>query len=99
MTFVTQALTRPCLFMKTCGQNHVPRPGAACVHSAFAEDAHHDLLLSLLRQRTADRAEADVHGVAGDLACRRRGERAMLVSDLIDSLGEAFRAIGGKSFV
>jgi len=35
-------------------------------------------------------AGAAIHGRAGDLAVRRRSERALIASDLIDSLGEVF---------
>ena len=31
-----------------------------------------------------------IHGLAGDIAARRKSEEAMLASDLIDSLGDAF---------
>lgn len=34
-----------------------------------------------------------LHGLAGDLAAARRSEPAMIASDLLDSLGDAFRAM------
>jgi hydroxyethylthiazole kinase-like uncharacterized protein yjeF len=36
-----------------------------------------------------------LHGQAGDLAASRLGKRAMLASDIIASLGDAFSALGG----
>jgi hydroxyethylthiazole kinase-like uncharacterized protein yjeF len=41
----------------------------------------------------AARAGAFVHGLAGDLACQKLGEQAMLPTDLIDHLGAAFTAL------
>jgi ADP-dependent NAD(P)H-hydrate dehydratase / NAD(P)H-hydrate epimerase len=37
-----------------------------------------------------------VHGLAGDIAAGHFGETAMLPTDLIDSLGEAFRMVAAK---
>jgi NAD(P)H-hydrate epimerase len=41
----------------------------------------------------AARAGVFVHGLAGDLACDKFGEQAMLPTDLIDHLGAAFAAL------
>jgi NAD(P)H-hydrate epimerase len=40
------------------------------------------------------RAAVYVHGLAGDLAATRVGEEALIASDLIDALPEAFAALG-----
>ena len=51
------------------------------------------LLAQGLGPFAAARAGVWVHGLAGDLACDHQGEQAMLVSDLIHSLGAAFTAL------
>jgi hydroxyethylthiazole kinase-like uncharacterized protein yjeF len=51
------------------------------------------LLAQGLSPFDAARAGVFVHGLAGDLASQKRGERAMLVSDLILSLGAAFATL------
>jgi NAD(P)H-hydrate epimerase len=38
-------------------------------------------------------AAAYLHGLAGDLACERLGEEALSASDVVETLGEAFRAV------
>jgi len=48
------------------------------------------LLAQGLAPLEATRAGVFVHGLAGDIAAERWGQRAMLASDLIASLGEAF---------
>jgi len=48
------------------------------------------LLAQGLPALDAARAGVFVHGVAGDIACQQCGERSMLASDLIASLGKAF---------
>lgn len=51
------------------------------------------LLAQGLTPLDAARAGVFVHGLAGDMAREKQGERAMLVSDLILSLGAAFEAL------
>jgi len=53
------------------------------------------LLAQGLPALDAARAGVFVHGLAGDIACERCGERSTLASDLIASLGAAFEA-GGR---
>src|SRR5262249_16018792 len=43
----------------------------------------------------AARAAAHVHGLAGDLAAERTGERALIASDLVDELAAAQRRFDG----
>jgi len=47
---------------------------------------------------TADAAPAAVylHGLAGDVAAERVGEEALIASDVIEALGEAFRRLAGE---
>jgi hydroxyethylthiazole kinase-like uncharacterized protein yjeF len=51
------------------------------------------LLAQGLSPLDAARTGVFVHGLAGDIASERHGQRAMLVSDLIASLGAAFEAL------
>jgi len=51
------------------------------------------LLARPIEPETAVRAGCYVHGLAGDVAARERGEYAMLASDLVESLPAALRAL------
>ncbi len=51
------------------------------------------LLARGLTARDAARAGAFLHGLAGDLACERRGEEALVASDVVEALGEAIRVV------
>jgi NAD(P)H-hydrate epimerase len=37
-----------------------------------------------------------LHGLAGDVAAERMGEEALIASDVIEALGEAFRRLAGE---
>ena len=39
-----------------------------------------------------------IHGRAGDLAARARGEVSLIASDILDYLGEAFTSVTEKSY-
>lgn len=51
------------------------------------------LLARGLAARDAARAGAFLHGLAGDLACERTGEEALVASDVVEALGEAIRVV------
>jgi ADP-dependent NAD(P)H-hydrate dehydratase len=79
--------------------NHTGNPGMA---TGGAGDVLSGLLGALLASGTLPPFEATVlaahlHGRAGDLARDRRGETALIASDLIEHLGDAFveNAVGG----
>ncbi|MHB1844128.1 MAG: NAD(P)H-hydrate dehydratase [Deltaproteobacteria bacterium] len=50
------------------------------------------LLAQGLPPRDAARAGAYVHGLAGDLAARRRGERGLIAGDVCEAISEVWRA-------
>ena len=51
------------------------------------------LLARGLTARDAAHAAAFLHGLAGDLACERVGEEALVASDVVEALGEAIRVV------
>ncbi len=51
------------------------------------------LLAQKLKPFDAARAGVYLHGLAGDLAAQKRGERAILASDLLTNLGSAFATL------
>jgi NAD(P)H-hydrate epimerase len=51
------------------------------------------LLARGLSSRDAAHAAAFLHGLAGDLACERVGEEALVASDVVEALGEAVRIV------
>jgi ADP-dependent NAD(P)H-hydrate dehydratase / NAD(P)H-hydrate epimerase len=75
----------------TCFFNSTGNPGMATGGSG---DVLSGILLSLLAQgyKPADAALAGVylHGLAGDCAAMKTGRHALIASDIIDNLGEAF---------
>ena len=61
-------------------------------------------LVSGLLAASRDRAVTDViagavylHGLAGDLAAREKGQNAMIAGDLLDAIPQAFRSISGEA--
>jgi len=55
------------------------------------------LLAREIEATAALRAGCYVHGLAGDVAARERGEHAMLASDIIESLPAALRALAERA--
>ena len=55
------------------------------------------IILALLAQgyqpENAARLGVYVHGLAGDIACRRMGEISLTASDIIDALPEAWKVL------
>jgi NAD(P)H-hydrate epimerase len=37
-----------------------------------------------------------VHGLAGDIAAKKRGEISLIATDIIDALGDTFKEIAGR---
>lgn len=74
--------------------NSSGNPGMA---TAGSGDVLSGIVLALLAQGykpfDAARLGVYVHGVAGDVAAETRGYEALIASDLIESLGEAFRSL------
>jgi NAD(P)H-hydrate epimerase len=59
------------------------------------------IVAGLLAQKPDDPLGATItavyiHGLAGDIAARRLGNRAMIASDIIETLGDAFIQAGGE---
>lgn len=78
----------------TCWFNSTGNPGMA---TAGSGDVLTGIILSLLAQgyRPLDAALTGVylHGLAGDIASSKVGEEALIASDIINNLGEAFKTI------
>lgn len=72
--------------------NSTGNPGMA---TAGSGDALTGIILALLSQGyssfDAARVGVYVHGLAGDIAAARRGYEALIASDIIENLGEAFK--------
>jgi ADP-dependent NAD(P)H-hydrate dehydratase / NAD(P)H-hydrate epimerase len=80
-----------------CWFNSTGNPGMA---TAGSGDALTGIILSLLAQgydpQMAAITGVYLHGLAGDLACAETGEEALLASDIINHIGQAFIAIRSK---
>lgn len=78
----------------TCWFNSTGNPGMA---TAGSGDVLTGIILSLLAQgfspKEASLFGVYVHGLAGDMACREKGEESMVAGDIVDNLGMAFREI------
>lgn len=72
--------------------NSTGNPGMA---TAGSGDALTGIILALLAQNysavEAARIGVYIHGLAGDIAAARRGYEALIASDIIENLGEAFK--------
>ncbi len=77
-----------------CYFNSTGNPGMA---TAGSGDVLTGVILSLLAQSysplQASILGVYLHGSAGDLACCKMGEQAMIAGDIIDHVGDAFRKI------
>jgi ADP-dependent NAD(P)H-hydrate dehydratase / NAD(P)H-hydrate epimerase len=75
----------------TCYFNSTGNPGMATGGSG---DVLTGMLVSLLAQglKPSDAALAGIylHGLAGDIAMRKKGQQALIASDIIDAIGDAF---------
>jgi NAD(P)H-hydrate epimerase len=82
------------------GEVYVNPTGNAGMATGGSGDVLTGLLAGLLAQKTSDALGAIIaavylHGLAGDLAARQFGIRAMIASDISKHLGQAFIEIGG----
>ncbi len=77
-----------------CFFNSTGNPGMA---TAGCGDVLTGMILSLLSQGYTPRDAAVLgvflHGLAGDIACRATGEAALIASDVIDNIGNAYKAL------
>jgi NAD(P)H-hydrate epimerase len=84
------------------GQVYVNPTGNAGMATAGSGDVLTGLLTGLLAQRPQAPLEATIaavylHGLAGDLAAAKLGQRSLIASDLIAHLSEAILHVGGTA--
>jgi NAD(P)H-hydrate epimerase len=84
----------------TDGQVYINPTGNSGMATGGTGDVLTGIIAGLLAQKPDDPLAAVItavyiHGLAGDIAARRFGTRAMIASDIIDNLGEAFIQAGG----
>jgi ADP-dependent NAD(P)H-hydrate dehydratase / NAD(P)H-hydrate epimerase len=84
------------------GQVYVNPTGNAGMATAGSGDVLTGLLAGLLAQRPQDALGATIaavylHGLAGDLAANKLGQRSLIASDIIAHLSEAILQIGGEA--
>jgi NAD(P)H-hydrate epimerase len=83
------------------GQLYINPTGNAGMATGGTGDVLTGIIAGLVAQKLDDPLGATIaavyiHGLAGDIAAGRLGLRAMIASDIIDALGEAFIAGGGE---
>jgi ADP-dependent NAD(P)H-hydrate dehydratase / NAD(P)H-hydrate epimerase len=84
------------------GQVYVNPTGNAGMATAGSGDVLTGLLVGLLAQRPQAPLEATIaavylHGLAGDIAANKLGQRSLIASDLIANLSEAILQVGGEA--
>ncbi|HAN17425.1 MAG: hypothetical protein A2X13_09085 [Bacteroidetes bacterium GWC2_33_15] len=81
----------------TCYFNSTGNPGMA---TAGSGDVLTGIILSLLGQGYEPKLAAIIgvyiHGLAGDIACEKTGDEALIASDIIENLGNAFLKLKNK---
>src|SRR5262249_58187370 len=82
------------------GQVYINPTGNSGMATGGTGDVLTGITVALLAQKPDDPLGAVIiavyiHGLAGDIAAGRVGTRAMIASDIIDNLGEAFIQAGG----
>jgi len=85
----------------TDGQVYINPTGNSGMATGGTGDVLTGIVAGLLAQKPDDPLGATIaavyiHGLAGDIAARRLGTRAMIASDIIAALGEAFIQAGGE---
>jgi len=83
------------------GEVFVNRTGNSGMASGGTGDVLTGIVASLIAQKIADPIRAVIaavylHGLAGDIAASVAGVRAMVASDIVSHLGEAFIRTGGE---
>lgn len=84
------------------GEVFVSPTGNAGMATGGSGDVLTGIVASLLGQRPADPLGAAIagvylHGLAGDIAARATGTRAMVATDITSRLGNAFVEVGGEA--
>jgi NAD(P)H-hydrate epimerase len=84
------------------GQVYVNTTGNAGLATGGTGDVLTGMIASFVAQKPVDplsgtTAAVYLHGLAGDIAASRLGTRAMIASDIIAHLGEAFIELGGPA--
>src|SRR5262249_17974059 len=84
------------------GEVYVNPSGNPGMATGGTGDVLTGMITGLLAQKTNDALWATIaprylHGLGGDLAAARLGTRAMVATDILMHLGEAFIKIGGEA--
>jgi len=84
------------------GQVHVNTTGNAGMATGGTGDILTGMIASFVAQKLGDPLSATIaavylHGLAGNIAASRTGTRAMIASDIIANLGDAFIRVGGAA--
>ena len=92
----------PTLIAAPNGEVYVSRTGNAGMATGGTGDVLTGLIASFVAQKTdeplaATIAAVHLHGLAGDIAASVVGTRAMIASDIIAHLGDAFVSVGGNA--
>lgn len=98
ITVLKGAHTISCLTNGTCYFNTTGNPGMA---TAGSGDALTGVILALLAQgyccKNAAIFGVYIHGKAGDIALKKESQESLIASDIISSLGAAFKWCGDRS--
>ena len=92
----------PTLVAAPDGQVYVSRSGNAGMATGGTGDVLTGMVASFVAQKPDDPLAATIaavylHGLAGDIAASMVGTRAMIASDIIAHLGDAFISVGGDA--
>ncbi|MCI0664961.1 MAG: NAD(P)H-hydrate dehydratase, partial [Acidobacteria bacterium] len=83
------------------GEVYVNPTGNAGMATAGSGDVLTGLIAGMLAQQPQEPLQATtasvyLHGLAGDLAANKLGQRSLIASDIIENLSEAILRIGGN---
>lgn len=98
LTVVTKGTATGCV---SVDQAILPKPGPSALATAGSGDVLAGMMVSALAQRHGDCDDltllsayvCEVHGYAGSLAAERLGTRAVMATDIIDTIGLALDAV------